>query len=76
MRILFILLIAIIDWNIAISQSLEQQFQQVIDDVYAEHPDAIGIITSVKSTDFEWNGAVGYSDKNKTPIDAQQPALI
>ncbi|MFK7946900.1 MAG: serine hydrolase domain-containing protein [Saprospiraceae bacterium] len=76
MRILFILLIAIIDWNMATSQSLEQQFQKIIDEVYAEHPDAIGIITSVKSTDFEWNGAVGYSDKNKTPIDAQQPALI
>lgn len=39
MRILFILLIAIINWNIAISQSLEQQFQKVIDDVYTENPD-------------------------------------
>lgn len=60
-------------------QTLESQFQQIIDSIYQANPKSVGIMVHVEAPDqnVSWSGAVGYSDaKTKTPIEPNQPALI
>lgn len=61
------------------AQEYDQSFQNVIDSFYQTHPESVGIMIDIKSTNknISWNYAVGYSNKTlKTPIDPTQPALI
>ena len=60
-------------------QTLESQFQQIIDSIYQANPKSVGIMVHVEAPNqnISWSGAVGYSDaKTKTPVEANQPALI
>lgn len=59
--------------------SMDIQFQSAIDAIYAEHPDAIGIMVHIEapSHNISWSGAAGVSDKSrKATIDANAPAWI
>lgn len=57
----------------------EKQFQQIIDSVLAQHPEAIGIMAHVEAPKhgLSWSGATGTANRaTGNPIDVQQPGLI
>ncbi|MDT0559679.1 serine hydrolase domain-containing protein [Ichthyenterobacterium sp. W332] len=58
--------------------SIEQKLQSVLDSIYFKNTNAIGILTHVESKahNLSWNGAAGYSDKNKSSLVSEQPVLI
>lgn len=61
------------------TSATEQQFQTAIETIYAQHPDAVGIMVHVEmpAKNISWSGAVGVSDKAlKTPIEPDAPAWI
>ena len=65
--------------NAVYGQSVESQFQKVIETIYKENPESVGIMVHVESpkNHISWSGAVGYSNKEtKKKIDPNQPALI
>ena len=72
-NILFILL-----GNIVLSQTIEEQFQAILDSAYQANPSSVGIAIHVEAPDqnISWNSAVGHSDKEQSAISVQQPALI
>ncbi len=54
-------------------------YQAVLDAMYQEFPESIGIMAHVESPSagISWSGSVGYSDdKNKNPLHPKDPALI
>ncbi len=56
-----------------------QIFQNIIDSIYSEHNDALGLMVHIETSDknISWSGAVGVSNKTtKAPIEKEQPALI
>ena len=60
-------------------QPVNPVFQNFVDSIYSNNPNAIGILVHVEAPDqnISWSGAAGYSDKiNKTKLNPQQPALI
>lgn len=75
-----LLLICILSISISSNaQTIESRLQSAIDSIYNAHPASIGIMVHVEAPDMKvsWSGASGYSNKdNKTPIQADQPALI
>ncbi len=61
------------------AQTIEKEFQQVLDSVYNANKDAVGIMVHVESPDknISWTSAVGYADKaTQEAIDKNQPAII
>jgi D-alanyl-D-alanine carboxypeptidase len=61
------------------AQSIEDQFQAVIDSIYNSNPSSIGILVHVESPEngISWSGASGYPYKDaKTKLEPDQPALI
>lgn len=71
--ILFILL-----GNSVFSQTIEEQFQAILDSAYQANPSSVGVAIHVEAPDqkISWNSAVGHSDKEQSAISVQQPALI
>ncbi len=56
-----------------------RNFQSIVDSIYRENPESIGIMVHIESpkNGISWSGSSGYSDKeNKTELFADQPALI
>lgn len=54
-------------------------FQTILDSIYEEHEDAIGIIAHIEAPDkkMSWSGAVGLSNKiTKEALNSSQPVLI
>jgi D-alanyl-D-alanine carboxypeptidase len=54
-------------------------FQKVLDSVYQENPDLLGIMVHIEAPNknLSWSGAVGLSNKNDTvSIDPDQPVLL
>ncbi len=64
--------------NCAFAQKPEEKIKFYVDSIYQEHQNSVGIMVNIQSEEknFFWNYAIGYSDKNKTKIDAEQPLLI
>ncbi len=61
------------------SQTLETQFQEVLDFTYQENTDAVGMIIHVEAPNknISWTGVVGYSGKENTlALNTNQPVLI
>lgn len=57
----------------------EKKLQSVIDEVFRQHPDSVGLMVHVEAPDqgISWSGAVGVADlEKKTPVNPKQPALI
>lgn len=55
------------------------KFQSIIDSIYQENPQSIGIITHIESAQnhISWSGTSGYSNKNtQAELQADQPVLI
>ncbi|MFK7969997.1 MAG: serine hydrolase domain-containing protein [Bacteroidia bacterium] len=54
-------------------------FQTVLDSIYQQHPDAVGILAHIEAPDqqLSWSGAAGFSDKSKAKaLEVDQPALL
>lgn len=61
------------------AQTLETQFQHILDSVYLENDSAVGVFIHVEAPDQEisWTSAVGISDKiSKQNVNKNQPVLI
>jgi len=61
------------------SQEIEKNLQIMIDSIYSENPEAVGIMVHVEAPKYgvSWSGSIGYSNKDqKTILEADQPALI
>ncbi|MFO7655531.1 MAG: serine hydrolase domain-containing protein [Bacteroidales bacterium] len=61
------------------AQSVEAQFQALIDSVFIRNPSSVGILVHVESPGkgISWSGASGYPYKDaKTKLEPDQPALI
>lgn len=61
------------------AQTVEEKFQQVLDSIYALHPESVGIMAHVESPSkkISWSGAAGHPERgNDAAIDPEQPALI
>lgn len=57
----------------------EFKLQSIIDSIYQQHPDAVGIMVHVESPNrkISWSGAAGVIEKgSSTPINVNQPAWI
>ena len=65
-RVLFLCLIA----NVVVGQSVENQFQKMLDSVYKANTEAIGIMIHVESPDnnISWSSAVGVSNKETNAL--------
>ncbi|WP_299120401.1 serine hydrolase domain-containing protein [uncultured Winogradskyella sp.] len=62
-----------------IEKGKTEVFQSILDSIYAQNKDAIGIMVHVEAPDkaISWSGAVGISDKDsKAPLLKDQPVLI
>lgn len=78
-RPLFVFALLLLAFVSTQAQTLENQFQEILDSAYQENPDAVGVIIHVEAPDknISWTGAVGYPDKKtKAPLEKDQPALI
>lgn len=56
-----------------------QQFQSIVDSIYSENPNSIGMMVHIESPKhgISWSGSSGYANIEKTaPLQADQPALI
>ena len=66
--------------NDAINTSVTktQSFQTILDSIYAENEDALGLMVYVEAPDMDisWSGVAGHSDKNGTDLKKGQPVLI
>ena len=53
-------------------------FQSILDSIYAQNKDAVGIMVHIESPDknISWSGAAGTSDKNGSKLEEDQPVLI
>lgn len=63
----------------AFTQSIEANFQDVIDSIYMANRASVGIMVHVEAPDqgISWSGASGYSEvNNTTKLQADQPAWI
>lgn len=61
------------------AQSLETEFQHILDSVYLENDSAVGILFHVEAPDLHlsWTSAVGYAEKNsEMKVNKDQPALV
>lgn len=61
------------------AQSLEDQFQQLLDSVYTANKDAVGVLVHVESPDngISWTSAAGLSNRSTQEILHQdQPVLV
>jgi len=65
-RVLFLCLIS----HFVVGQSIEKQFQKVLDSVYKKNTDATGIMIHVESPDnhISWTSAVGVSNKDTNAL--------
>ncbi len=62
-----------------VAQSLESQFQNIVDSVFEENDSALGILIHIEAPDLEtsWTAAVGENSKTEgTPLRISQPVLI
>lgn len=69
-----ILLVSLESWA-----QLQTQFKKIVDSIYNQHPEAIGILVHVEAPNqsISWSYAKGISEKlSTTPLTAQQPVLI
>ena len=58
---------------------LEQQFQTALDNIYAAHPNAVGMLVHVEAPNhnISWSGASGFANMDKTQtLRTDQPALL
>lgn len=58
---------------------LEQVFQNQLEDIYTQSPDAVGILVHIEAPDLgiSWSGAVGYIDKERSEtLTIDHPALL
>ncbi len=65
--------------NDLVDATYNADFQSVINTIYANNPEANGIMVHIESPDksLAWSGATGYSDtKKQKKIRPNQPALI
>lgn len=79
MKRISLLTIVVFGNAVLFAQSIESRLQQMVDSIYAVHPNAVGVMVDVESAEqhISWSYAVGYGDKQaKTKISANQPALI
>lgn len=83
LRYLWILIFAIIfncKQNDAINTSVTKTeiFQTILDSIYAQNEDALGIMVHVEAPDIDisWSGVAGHSDKNGADLKKGQPVLI
>jgi D-alanyl-D-alanine carboxypeptidase len=53
-------------------------FQSVLDSIYSENKNAIGLMVHIESPkkEISWSGVAGFSDKNNSKLHVNQPALI
>ncbi|MEM6394856.1 MAG: serine hydrolase domain-containing protein [Bacteroidota bacterium] len=61
------------------TQDLQDKLDALLDSVYQDHQDALGILIHVESPDYDlsWTRAVGFADSSRTiPLDINQPVLI
>lgn len=61
------------------AQTLEKQWQKIVDSAYAENPESIGLIYHIEipNRNISWSYAIGYSDNLKTEkLNPNQPVLI
>lgn len=62
-----------------IEKNNTQVFQSILDSIYNENKDAIGLMVHIEAPDknISWSGAVGISDKNtKATLSKDHPVLI
>lgn len=83
LRILWLLIITVVyncKQNDAINTSVTktESFQTILDSIYAQNEDALGIMAHVEAPDIDisWSGVAGYSDKNGADLKKGQPVLI
>ena len=63
----------------AIEKNKAEVFQSILDSIYAQNKDAVGLMVHIEAPDkkISWSGAVGISDKNtKAPLSKDLPVLI
>ena len=55
-----------------------QSFKTILDSIYVENEDALGLMVHVEAPDMDisWSGVAGHSDKNGTDLKKGQPVLI
>ncbi|GAB4158669.1 MAG: serine hydrolase domain-containing protein [Winogradskyella sp.] len=55
-----------------------QVFQSILDSVYNENKNAVGLLVHIESPKhgISWSGASGFSDKNKSKLEPNHPFLI
>ncbi len=61
------------------AQSVDEQLQQALDEIYRDTPGSIGILAHVESAQHQisWSGASGFSSKDtRQKLEADQPFLI
>lgn len=74
-----ILLLLLLSSVVGKAQTLEQEFQEVLDSLYKSTPESIGIMVHVESPDnhLSWTSAVGVSNREtKNLLHKNQPVLI
>ncbi|MCB0398448.1 MAG: beta-lactamase family protein [Winogradskyella sp.] len=59
-------------------ESKTQVFQSILDSIYDENKDAVGLLVHIESPkkNVSWSGSVGFSDKNKSKLQPNHPFLI
>jgi len=79
------LLILILTFNCKGEKKVTEQtedktevFQSILDSIYAQNKDAIGLMVHIESPDknVSWSGIAGHSDKKGSKLEIDQPVLI